>query len=313
MAYIYSNGISSSVLDKSQGFYLAKLMKDYSYPGDEIIYSLDNECVRLYEIFQNKIFEDSSKYYQELKVLPIWVYTAGLDSDISVGKKEFERLINSIKKDSVYKHLYLADCQSLIGSVQENILSINWGLINFYIQLSNTEHIESTSDGVFWKKSMQTSLVFSILSNLIITIYSSFDLLTKTAIELESIHTEFKNYPNLKSSNKLYGNKKELNKIDFTGTVFDSSETIQFVINMRNELIHNSSWEQNPKIFFVIKDGKVQEKFILKPDFTEGNIDKYKNRKRFFSSDIKINLELPNIILDILNRIKKTICEFQRL
>lgn len=47
--------------------------------------------------------------------------------------------------------------------------------------------------------------------------------------------------------------------------------------------------------------GKLQERFILMPDFNEGQLDKYKGRTLFYSKDIKINLILPEILESIMN------------
>ena len=79
-------------------------------------------------------------------------------------------------------------------------------------------------------------------------------------------------------------------------------------MNLRNELIHNATWEMNPKIFFKVQNNKLTEKCIYMPDFSkEGNLITYKNRKRFYAQGKRLNEELPKIYFDILKRILITI------
>jgi hypothetical protein len=100
-------------------------------------------------------------YFAEFKKLPRWVYEGGLQSDIVISKVEFEQYINSVKDTNIYRHLYLADCQSLIGSIQDMVQSINSNFINFYVQLANVN--VPYDNGTFWTLSSETSLLFSVL------------------------------------------------------------------------------------------------------------------------------------------------------
>jgi hypothetical protein len=101
---------------------------------------------------------------------------------------------------------------------------------------------------------------------------------------LENLHTEFNKYPKLKCAKKLFGDRNTL-RVARVGTIFEDCKTVQLIVNLRNELIHNSSWETRPRLFSRVENGEAKEKFILTPDTTYGNIDKVKNRNRFFSSD----------------------------
>ena len=67
--------------------------------------------------------------------------------------------------------------------------------------------------------------------------------------------------------------------------------SISMVENLRNELVHNATWEMNPEIFRDTVDGVIRERFILMPDFTEeGTLVTFKNRKRFFADEKKVNI-----------------------
>lgn len=63
---------------------------------------------------------------------------------------------------------------------------------------------------------------------------------------------------------------------------------MSIIENLRNELVHNATWEMNSKVFVKVEAGKVIEKCIYMPDFSEeGYLITYKNRKRFFSDGVK--------------------------
>ncbi|ACB85165.1 hypothetical protein [Natranaerobius thermophilus] len=114
-------------------------------------------------------------------------------------------------------------------------------------------------------------------------------------------------YPSLKSKNILYGDKKKIKNVEITNTVFQKCEQIKMVINLRNEIIHNCLWEPFQKIYYNISNCEIIERFLLQPDLTEGTLDSYKNRKRFFYEEKKINEELPNLYLYLLTKILNTI------
>lgn len=108
----------------------------------------------------------------------------------------------------------------------------------------------------------------------------------------------------------VYGGKKHL-RMNVAGTIFEKCRTVSIIENLRNELVHNATWEMNPKIFITSQDGKIVERHIFLPDFTEeGTLVTYKNRKRFFANGNKVNEELPRLYFDILQRTYVTLTKF---
>ncbi len=309
--YYFVNGISNENMMYNHLFYIKKINpetgKEYQFNGDDILYNLDALCVELYEKFLDNIFDDLDVYYQELNNLPIWVIEAGMSSDFTIQRDTFGDWVNKSNIKDLNKYLYLSDCQSLISSLQNNLSNMNWSFAHFYVYLSELEPFGFQKDGVFFIQSQEVCLIYSMLNNFIIYAYSCFDLLTKIAYEFEHLAVDFEKYPKLKSFDKLYGNKKELQRIEVSNTVFETSFISNIIVNLRNELIHNGSWEQHQKIFFEIKNNELTEKFIFLPDNENGILKAYKNRKRFFGLEQKINYELPIIYLDILRRIEITL------
>lgn len=309
--YYYANGISIEKKIENDLFYIENpypdKRKEYWFNGDGILYDLDSHCVSLYDKFLHKIFDDIDEYYRELDLLPRWVVEAGMNSDLSIQKDTFAERINQNNIKDINKHLYLSDCQSLISSLQNALINMNWSFVHYYIYLSEIEPFQIEEDGVFFLQSQEVCLVYSMLNNFIIYAYSCFDLLTKIAYEFENIVIDFEKYPKLKSLDRLYGDKKFLKNINFESTIFEISSVSNIIMNLRNELIHNGSWEQHQKIFYEIKNRKIIEKFIFFPDTENGILKTYKNRKRFFGLAQKINYELPKIYSNILHRIQNTL------
>ena len=105
----------------------------------------------------------------------------------------------------------------------------------------------------------------------------------------------------------MYGNKKDLS-IDSTGTVFEKCRTTSIIENLRNELVHNATWEMSPKIFISTDNGSIIGRHIFMPDFTaEGTLVTFKNRKRFFAEGKKVNDVLPGLYFDVLQRVHTTL------
>ena len=215
-----------------------KILTDrYIYPGDSIKYELDNALVGLYDIFRDFLFSDTDEYYRELKFLPLWTQHAGQDSDFSFSAEDFRECIVKSDLPNLYRHLYLVDCQFLVGTVQNLLCAMEDAFINYYKTIS------------------------------------SFRL--------------------------------EKHYIDVTNP--------DDIIVMLSEIVHNGTWELSPKIFIKFKDGMEEERFMLFPDMEQGHLATVKNRKHFFSSNIKVNDILPKIHKEFKMRILETISQIKQI
>ena len=336
MSFIYylQNGISTDSLPNGYSdFYIAENLESHSahnkyfYPGDDIQYKLDGLCVELYDVFQNSIFPSRDDFYKYYEVQPQWISRAGLDSDINMDKDTLIKCFSTPIHDMMntlgindevclqiykeidskkYKYAYTADCQSLINTLQELLLGCHSSLIGYYKYLCSL-HNDPKMKEVYYECSTESRIVFNFLYNFIIQSYSTFDILTKIAYELEHLKSCDDAYVKLSSSRILYGNRNQL-KLNVAGTVFEKCRTTSIVENLRNELIHNATWEMNPKIFTVTGSGVITSRHIFFPDLTtEGTLVTYKNRKRFFAKGNKANDELPKLYDDLMQRILTTL------
>ena len=70
---------------------------------------------------------------------------------------------------------------------------------------------------------------------------------------------------------------------------------------------HNGSLEQNPTVYISLKNNEIVERFMLLPDYINGNLLTVKNRKHFFSDGNKVNDILPELHIAYLREIISTI------
>ncbi|MDO0825414.1 hypothetical protein [Desulfosporosinus nitroreducens] len=102
------------------------------------------------------------------------------------------------------------------------------------------------------------------------------------------------------------GTRKDL-KINGTNqTVFEKCDLISTIEALRNKVVHNGSWELNPKVFIVRNEGVDVERFMLFPDIEQGHLATVKNRRHFFGVGEKVNDILPKIHMAYMNHVLNT-------
>lgn len=283
----------------------------YDYPGDSINYDLDGEFVTLYDIFRDSLFKDIDEYYSESYNLPIIAMSAGYDSDCSLSVDKFNQWIEKKifeKIPNFYKHLYLQDCQAMISTIQNLLSGMEYSFISYYTMMPEVDLINMPCvDGIYTHSSAKVRVISSILESYFTKMYSILDMICKILFELQKPQVDFTKYQKLKSANRLWGDRKRLELNDFAGSLFESCETISTIEALRNEVVHNGSWEQNPKVFLKVEDGQIKERFMLFPDIVQGHLCSSKNRKHFFSMETKVNEILPEIHSEFKRRLLRTI------
>ena len=283
--------------------------KSYFFDGDLLLEEIDLQLVALYDRFRDMFFVDETQYYCEYSILPDFICEAGYNSDCALTKTD---LIGLIKNDDLFlsienrfKHLYLNDCYFLIRTVQNLMMNLQHDFINYFVELPNVgEYSKNLNrDGVFFEVSNITTNISNLVDNYFIRAYSILDLFCKIATEMEFPEKEFVSYKKLNSSKKIWGDRKKL-KI---GTIFEKCETISVIESVRNEIVHNGSWEFSPKVFVVCENSKIIERFMLFPDIEQGRLSTLQNRKHFFGDGIKVNDKFIEIHFDFFKRIFNTL------
>ena len=116
------------------------------------------------------------------------------------------------------------------------------------------------------------------IADLFVDIY--LDLIVKIVFELENPIGSFSSITKLKSSEKLWGNRKQLRMNGTQDTIFEDCIVIKQIEALRNEAVHDGTWEFAPKVFLRIEDSTIIERYMLFPDFEEGHLATVKNRRR---------------------------------
>jgi hypothetical protein len=214
--------------------------------------------------------------------------------------------------EMIHKGLYFYNLENLINILHSAVISINDYITHFYIQLNKVKVSSHSlkSDGIYIVYGIENSIVISLLQSSFTSIFTVLDILTKIAFEIENLPNSWQDYPRYSSSNILYTSYKKLRNKYSDESIFTNNYYIKLTETMRNEFIHNHNLESIPKFYCEVKNFTVVQKFILFPDIDKyGNLVKSKNRKRFFSQEKKINLELPEFIEVIYRKVHITLKE----
>lgn len=293
-------------------FWIQSLAENFISKENDKSFELDETCIKLRNKFATKLFESLNNYHSLLPSINPIFQLGGIDAEVNISKAEFENLVNSLeKKELSNKIFYFYDCCNLIETLQNSLVETKYLFGQFYKILNENSFL--INDELILKDDLQfasgpivTNLT-SVINHLFINMYSQLDFTTKIIYEFENLESNFLKYPNLKSSKILYGDSKKTKLKGAVNSIFDKSENTLKIITLRNEIVHNSSIDNLPKVYLVIKESQIVEKFVLIPDFIEGNLQKFKNRNRFFSCDLKLNLLLPDIIFEHNNKLLFTL------
>lgn len=272
---------------------------------------IDFKLISLTHIVADKLFGSVHNLYSILPFKSTVYSYAGVDAEIKVSKQEFEKWVNSEKSEETHKILFYYDFQNLVGSLQNLVQESRFLFCDFFKTLNKNSYMLSDKplqpDIVMFASGQLVTNIFSIINHLFINLASQLDFITKIFVELENLPKDFKDYPKLKSNGILYGDLKKIRAITFDNTLFDKTSDIKLILSLRNEIVHNASFENIPKVYQVFKDNVMIEKFIFIPDTTNGNFDTFKNRNRFFNNEVKLNEILPGLVTDFWRKMETTI------
>ena len=118
---------------------------------------------------------------------------------------------------------------------------------------------------------------------------------------------DYTSYKPLKCNKIQYGDKRKLKLDNTPDTLWQRDNFIREIESIRNEIIHNGSWQQPQNAYIRLNKGKVIERYVLYPDMEDGHYAKYVNRYHFFSKETKINDILPQIHQTFFKRLSNTL------
>lgn len=276
------------------------------YDNDELFFELDNLLVNTHDLFIEKLFDDH--YFTDTASLGMWTINSGINPESRLDKVTFEKYLTKYNNEITNKALLLEDIRCIITCVQERIVETKYLFEEFYKCLNSIEAEYSSflDSSVIFLSGGKTTPLFSLLENFFVKLYSIMDLLTKLIYEKKSTYDDFKLYPKLKSREKLFGDIKYTD--EYKNTIYEKDSNINLLINIRHEIIHNGTFMHQNYLYFLFDENKkLYEKFIFLMDTENGNFCTVKNRKKFYSSDRKLNYILPSFYFGILEKIKQTV------
>ncbi|QWX82518.1 hypothetical protein H0I23_08505 [Cellulophaga sp. HaHaR_3_176] len=307
--YFNIDGISTN--EETDKTVVTEWNNQFSIKNDDISSDMDFKLINLTFKSADILFGSVQNMYNILMTKSTMTSYAGINAEIKISKDEFEKWLNVNKSTETHKFLYYYDFQSLVGSLQNLISESRFLLCDFYKTLNENSFmiIENPKnvEGLMFASGRLVTSIFAKINHLFINLNSQLDFITKIAYELENIPKDFDVYPKMKSNKILFGDAKKIKNSKLKNTIFDKTDNTKLIISLRNEIIHNASFENIQKVYQLFSNNIMTEKFILIPDNTNGNFDSYKNRNRFFNNDIKLNELLPNIVTEFWKEMETTI------
>lgn len=311
MIFYNLNGIPTKT-PPEKDFWIQMDSEQVFLRSDDISYNIEEVCVRIHDLIPEKLFGGLDKYHAILPSVTPLFYQSGLDSESSLSKLDFEKIVSAHSSDEVFnKLLYLFDVRNLVSSIQNSTIEVKYLFGLFYKYLNENSFLlvnkPINETGIQYAAGFIVSNIYATLNSIIINLSSQLDFVTKLAFEIENLQNSFSTYPKMKSKDVLYGDKKKLTINEMTDSLFESSEYLNLIVTLRNEIIHNSSYDNLPKVYQTFEEGILKEKFILLPDMENGRLITFKNRRRFFGSEIKFNELLPDLLTEFWNRLHFTL------
>jgi hypothetical protein len=307
--YLRLNGIPSDTPPKNgETYFIPDMQGGWCINEGNLLYNIERACLKLHQAIARSIFNDLNTYYAFLRGAPSFLYDAGLNSESSVSRKDFEELLLACKNfPYLNQFLYLYDVRKLVSGIQEGSKETIYLLGEFYRAFNMDELFYppiKEEDGIRYLTSPVVTKIFAMMNFVFIRMHSLLDYTTKLAYEVDRFRKDFNKYPKLSSSGIQFAHQKRTSLRDADGTLFEDCELIKEVELIRNFIIHDGFMDDMPKIYKVVKAGKAVEKYILMPDRNQktGQLEKYSNRTLFYGGEDKINLRLPKLLTEFQER-----------
>lgn len=282
----------------------------------DLSHEIDDVCARIHDALAARIFDGIGNYYALLPMIPEWVASAGLNSEAPVSRELFARLVGENSDATLHKLLYLYDCRRLVSGIQEAMIEVVQLQGEFYKALNLEELFYppgASPDGVRHIGSPVTAKLIALINVIYIRLHSLLDYATKLVFEVEHLRTDFSRYPRLASKNKLFSDRRRISLNNKPGTLFEPCDLITEIETLRNLIIHDGFFDEQPKVYEVRADGLVQERYVLMPDREGGRLTSYGSRNLFYGDEDKINMRLPAFITDFQKRLLLTVSETLRI
>lgn len=277
----------------------------------------EDTVIRFYDVIRDFVFQKID-YYKVLDKMPIWITDAGISPELPCSKDWYEVLKNKAEHPLFGRMIYYNDLCTKLSAIQDRICAVVSFMHGFYGIVPCIAHYEESQyTGAARCGGLRETEAHVLLNSIFVAYASIFDILAKVAIEEHVFDSyDFSKYNKMKSGDSLYNRyEKNINPIlKSQGLLFAGPPVIRKIETFRNEFVHNGPWDLRCSIYNTCVDGEPADVIIYSPDMDEfGNFVKSGSRNKFYSQANRINIQLPDIIIEATDIVKNTIEKLMEL
>lgn len=294
--------------DESEGF------RTYYLPAEECLFdTIDNswnnihsKLVTLDDLFIERLFGSSEAYSSIIGLFPIALVEGGFNPEMPFDRDSFNDFVQCYSFEEARRIVYLEDLRYLSDSFFEAYDQAVDSLKKMFSALDEIEPVGRTSDGLYMVSSERSRQVMREVEWFIIRLCSSLDSLNHLLHELEGIPNQFETFKKI-GSKKAFQRKKDKSKKSHSSderSIYTDCPEISYLESLRDEVIHNRSFEALSLCYINIENSAIKDRFFLIPDSTEdGKLTTWNGRCRFYSQEKKGTEHLPQLCQEVSIRI----------
>lgn len=284
--------------------YTKALMLDPQYEVQKCYQAIENlsedTIIRLYDSIDNFLFQEID-YAKVVSNIPMWVLDAGISTESVCNKTHYEKFKRNFSHPYLNRFIYHYDFCSIVAALQDRLHAICDGLRELYknIPCKQTYSDDQYTSSIRCSGQQETS-TYVVLNNVFVALASTFDLITKIAVEEHKFNNyDFAVYSKMKSDNCIFGIKDIDDELKKSGMLFSSPLQVKKILTYRNEYVHNGPWDLRCSIYCTSINGEPADTFILSPDMDDnGNFITSGSRNKFYSQNNKINIQLLGLVIE---------------
>jgi hypothetical protein len=278
---------------------------------DLIMNILEDNIIHLYTCINNFLFQDIN-YEKVVSIIPKWVADAGISPESASNKEFYEKMRGLFSHPYLNRFVYYYDLWSLVAALQDRLQAVECFMRDYYKTIScYLKFSEGKYTSCIRTSSQYTTDAFASLNSVFVSLASTFDILTKIAVEqYEFGKYDFAFYKKMRSSKILYNYTSNIINpiLKADGLLFSAPLCVRKVLTFRDEYIHNGPWDLRCSLYETFIDNTPADVIMYSPDMDEhGNFISSGSRNKFYSQGNMINIQLPQLVMDTLYVIQNTI------
>lgn len=278
--------------------------------GDEAVNKIDERLTTLRYAVEKSVFVTNDVYRAFNACLPMYLEATGYRPSSAVSSVAFQQICDNASCETLNRYLYVQDVWWLADSFNASHAIAAESLAGFWRELSRVD-CPFDYDGVFEVMGVDATPALKELQSFVLSLYASLDMATKLIHALRNPPLEFSSVGSHIGGQSLFQTVQGREAASAQdGSLFERCWETAYLGDLRNEIIHNRALDATGVIFVRRSGGRIVERFVLLPDADEnGKICSWKNRRRFYSLELKANDLAPHLFIEISERLVKSLDE----